>query len=42
MTTILVILIVWWVVVRIIRLIRYLWSDASAESSPRTDLAAAA
>jgi hypothetical protein len=35
MTTIIVILIVWWVVVRIIDLVRPLWRLANAQSSPR-------
>ena len=42
MTTIIVILIVWWVVVRLIHLIRYLGSTVNAESSARTELASAA
>jgi len=43
MTTILVIIIVWWVVVRIVRLLRQLWNYINAESSPRAkDHAAAA
>ena len=42
MTTIIVILIVWWVAVRVIHLIRYLWSAVGAESSPSAELASAA
>jgi len=41
MTTIIVILIVWWVVVRIIDLVSRLWRSADAQSSPRVGTAAA-
>jgi hypothetical protein len=42
MTTIIVILIVFWVVVQVVRLVGKLWSAVSGESSPRTELAEAA
>jgi hypothetical protein len=42
MVTILVILIICWVVIRVIDLVKQLWSMVSAESSPDAELAAAA